>query len=205
MLNFKTWMRRSPWLTLVCLAGLGLWAPVEAQDSDRFDTDLSIPNYNCTKANAGANSPVICRSRVGGPTRIFRPTQDINGETLYRESNRSGIFLPRPLVTVQPLPTPVIERPFFPSTSASITLYDDINFGGASFGASGPVPSFAIFGFDNRISSFVISEGTWQLCEGPGYTGRCRVVGPGRYSRTENAGLSNDQISSVRPWQSWTN
>jgi uncharacterized protein YcfJ len=53
-------------------------------------------------------------------------------------------------------------------------------------------------GFDDRASSAVVQGGDWQVCEDPGFRGRCTVLHPGEYRTLREVGLNND-ISSIRP------
>jgi hypothetical protein len=50
-------------------------------------------------------------------------------------------------------------------------------------------------GFNDRASSIVIREGSWQFCEHADFRGQCVVLGPGEYPVLDR--LSN-RISSVR-------
>lgn len=53
--------------------------------------------------------------------------------------------------------------------------------------------------WDDNISSFVALHGQWQFYRDRGYSGEVgRVVGPGVYSRMDEAGLPNDAVSSIR-------
>lgn len=47
----------------------------------------------------------------------------------------------------------------------------------------------------DSASSMVVYEGVWELCSGPGFTGRCRVYEPGRYA---HLGGLDDRVSSLR-------
>ena len=49
--------------------------------------------------------------------------------------------------------------------------------------------------FSDRASSVVIHDGTWQLCSQPGYEGRCRTFGPGRYA---SLGPLDNQVASAK-------
>jgi hypothetical protein len=51
------------------------------------------------------------------------------------------------------------------------------------------------FGLDERVSSMIVHEGTWEICSEAGYDGRCRTYGPGRYP---TLGRMSNQIGSVR-------
>lgn len=48
---------------------------------------------------------------------------------------------------------------------------------------------------EERVSSIVVHDGTWQLCTRPAFEGRCRTFEPGRYGTL--AGL-DDRIASAK-------
>jgi len=75
----------------------------------------------------------------------------------------------------------------------AIDLYGGPDFRGRSVRIDSNTPDLARF--EDRASSLVVHEGTWQLCTRPGYEGRCETFGPGRYPQI--AGL-DDRVSSVR-------
>jgi hypothetical protein len=82
--------------------------------------------------------------------------------------------------------------------SAEVTFYGQPDFRGRSFTVEGPVPDFMYYGFNNRASSASIRRGTYLVCDGPDYRGRCVTLGPGDYRTLAAMGLNN-RVSSVRP------
>ena len=64
----------------------------------------------------------------------------------------------------------------------SIDLYGQPGFRGRTMQLDRDAPTLEGSGFDDRASSLVVTEGTWQLCSDPGYAGTCRIYGPGRYA-----------------------
>jgi len=64
----------------------------------------------------------------------------------------------------------------------SIELYGQPGFGGRTLMLDRDTPTLENTGFDDRASSIVVREGTWQLCADPGYSGSCRIYAPGRYA-----------------------
>jgi hypothetical protein len=84
------------------------------------------------------------------------------------------------------------------SSGGQITLYDQKDFRGRSVAAYAPIGNFEGSGLDNRASSVAISGGSWEVCDGPGFSGRCAVLRPGRYASLNEIGLNN-RISSARP------
>ena len=81
--------------------------------------------------------------------------------------------------------------------AAQVTFYEHPKFQGQSFTTEQSVGNLERYGFNNRASSAVVRGETWQVCDGPGYSGRCAVLRPGDYASLSAMGL-NDSISSVR-------
>lgn len=81
--------------------------------------------------------------------------------------------------------------------SAGVTFYDRDGFRGPSFSTQQALVDFGRQGFDDRASSIVVTDGPWEVCEDPRFTGRCTVLRPGRYTSLVAMGLDN-RISSVR-------
>ena len=82
--------------------------------------------------------------------------------------------------------------------AAQVTFYEHPGFRGQTFTADRPIGNLSRAGFANMASSAVVAGDQWQVCDGPGFTGRCVVLQPGRYESLGAMGL-NDAISSVRP------
>lgn len=77
----------------------------------------------------------------------------------------------------------------------AIELFAGPRFEGQRVRVDGDFRSLEQAGFNDRASSVVIREGSWQFCEHADYRGQCVVLGPGEYPILER--LSN-RISSVR-------
>ncbi len=82
--------------------------------------------------------------------------------------------------------------------SAEVTFYAGEGFHGPSFTADRPVGNFERQGFNDRASSAVVRDGSWEVCEDARFEGRCMVLRPGDYPNLASMGLGNS-ISSVRP------
>ena len=82
--------------------------------------------------------------------------------------------------------------------SGDITLYGREGFAGRSFATRQPVRNLERFDFNDRASSAIVQGGRFEVCEGPGFEGRCMVLRPGQYPSLAAMGM-NDAISSVRP------
>ena len=85
-----------------------------------------------------------------------------------------------------------------PPSGGGITFHERRDFHGRSFSANGPVHDFDRSGLNNRASSVVVESGTWEVCDGPGFSGRCVVLRRGQYPSLNEMGLNN-RISSARP------
>ena len=80
--------------------------------------------------------------------------------------------------------------------AAQVTLYDDSRFRGQSVTVDRPTGSLERQGFNNRASSAVVRGEPWEVCDGPGFSGRCTVLNPGRHESLRDM---NDGITSLRP------
>jgi Beta/Gamma crystallin len=85
---------------------------------------------------------------------------------------------------------------------AEIILFEHINFHGAHkhlYGSESNLAAGDDSFFNDKLSSFVITSGTWQFFRDINFTGPASIVlGIGRYNWVENFGIPNDSISSVR-------
>jgi len=87
---------------------------------------------------------------------------------------------------------------FATQAAAQVTFYERDDFRGRSITIDRPVGNMDRQGFDDKASSAVVQRGDWQVCEDPGFRGRCAVLHPGEYRTLREVGLNND-VSSVRP------
>jgi beta/gamma crystallin len=79
----------------------------------------------------------------------------------------------------------------------SITVYDDVNFRGATMTFRRDVPDLRDVQFNDRISSLQVVPGeSWEVCEDANYRGRCIVVSGSE--RDLRALRLNDVITSIR-------
>lgn len=81
---------------------------------------------------------------------------------------------------------------------AQVTFYEHDGFAGQALSTDRAIDNFASRGFNDRVSSLVVSRGSWELCEDAGYGGRCVVLRAGSYSSLHSLGF-NDRVSSARP------
>lgn len=78
-----------------------------------------------------------------------------------------------------------------------ITLFQNENFSGPNYVASGSVDNLGNTGFNDRASSVRIRSGSWQLCADAYYRGQCITLQPGNYASLGAMGL-NKSVSSLR-------
>jgi len=76
-----------------------------------------------------------------------------------------------------------------------IVLFSKSGFGGAKLGLRDAVRTLDQYDFNDQVSSVVVNEGRWELCEHADYGGQCIVLEPGRYEYLDNM---NNRISSLR-------
>jgi len=86
---------------------------------------------------------------------------------------------------------------FATQAAAQVTFYEHYAFEGRSFDTDRPIGNLERSGFNGPASSVVIGGGQWEMCEGPGFSGRCVLVSPGRYPSYGIIGL-NGRIASAR-------
>ncbi|UEM22759.1 beta/gamma crystallin family protein [Skermanella mucosa] len=80
-----------------------------------------------------------------------------------------------------------------------ITVYQDFNMQGKSLSITDACPDLRPTGLNDQISSFVVVSGTWTFYQDINYQTRVgRTYGPGVYPNVAQAGLPNDQISSLK-------
>ncbi len=88
------------------------------------------------------------------------------------------------------------------ASAAELTLFENDNFNGQRVVADDAIQNLASSGFNDRASSAIIREGTWQLCDDAYFRGRCVTLNPGRYPSLGQMGL-NDRVSSAREIGNW--
>ena len=86
---------------------------------------------------------------------------------------------------------------FARSAWADIVIFEHADFRGQSVRVGGVIPNLQAYGFNDRVSSIRVFEGTWELCEHANFQGRCVVIDRDVYDLTRIH--FNDQISSIRP------
>lgn len=85
-----------------------------------------------------------------------------------------------------------------PLPPASLVLYGQPGYRGASVALRGPAPSLAPWSFGDKAKSLQLrGVGRWQVCTLINYRGRCEIVGDSVYDL--GSLRLNSQISSARP------
>lgn len=80
---------------------------------------------------------------------------------------------------------------------AQITFYEDKDFHGRAFTTKGKEADLRREGFNDRASSVIVDRDLWEVCEDPGYKGRCVLLREGSYDSLKRMGINNE-ISSAR-------
>jgi hypothetical protein len=161
-----------------------------------FGANGPIPSFPAEAFNDRASSVVVsggswevCDSpHFSGRCAVLRPGQ-------YPSLNEIG--LNNAISSARPVGD---ARPHPQQGGGQVTLYEHANLRGQSITLDRARRNFERFGFNNSASSAVVIGEPWELCEGPGFSGRCVVLRPGRYNSLGSTGL-NDNVSSARPAQ----
>jgi hypothetical protein len=88
------------------------------------------------------------------------------------------------------------------SGGADLELYEDANFGGQRRDINVGQVSYLGF-FNDKTSSIKINSGTWEFYNDADFNKNLpglpiTRLGPGEYSGVSEAGIKNDELSSVR-------
>jgi uncharacterized protein YcfJ len=83
------------------------------------------------------------------------------------------------------------------TAGAQVTFYEGEGFRGRAFTTNRQVNNFQRAGFNDRASSVIVDRGLWEVCEDPGFQGRCVMLRTGNYDSLRRMGL-NDRVSSMR-------
>ena len=164
--------------------------------------DRELGNFDRAGFNDRANSVAVkqgawevCEhARFAGRCVVLRPG---NYESLRPMGMAARISSVRPVDPnrryANEVPVPVAAIP-----AGQITFYENEGLRGRTFVADKEIGNFDRFGFNDRAASIVVNKGTWEVCEGMRFTGRCVVLRPGNYASLTGMDL-NARISSVRP------
>jgi hypothetical protein len=86
------------------------------------------------------------------------------------------------------------------SKMAKIQLYKDSNFGGRMIEVEGDIGNLKDYGFTDEVSSCKVMDGTWLLYKDQDFQGAYAILDKGEYGSPSSMGLSNDSLSSLRPF-----
>ena len=121
----------------------------------------------------------------------FRGDCVVVGPGRYRNLRDAGVS--RSLSSIRPASGDVVAAPA--RATSDIELFGNANFEGVAFGSTRDVSNLGPTNYNDKVSSVIVHAGRWELCSDGEYSGRCIVVGPGRYA---SLGGMNNQISSLR-------
>ena len=82
-----------------------------------------------------------------------------------------------------------------------LVLFQDSAQRGQAIEISHDVADLSQYRFNDRASSFLITGGTWQVCEHANFRGRCEVLQAGAGDLKPIR--MNDNISSIRAYRGW--
>lgn len=124
-----------------------------------------------------------------------------DGVTLFNDENYLGTRKSFELGTYERFSQLPIGNDGLSSVSIAdgliVTLYEHGQKEGASIVLTADTPKLSTYGFDNRVSSMVVSVQGAVVYEHGDYKGRMQILRPGSYNMADLA-LDNDSISSVR-------
>lgn len=205
---------------LLAIAGLAMAGHAAAQVTfyeredyrgQAFTAESTVENFERQGFHDRASSVVVqghrwerwevCEDRwFGGRCVVLRPGQysslaamglndRISSVRALERDARDGDRSDAPV----PMPQPARRG----AGASQIDLYADEGFQGRTFTTDKAVADFRRIGFNDRVSSVVVSGERWEVCQDAGFDGRCMVLVPGQYPSLFAMGF-NDRISSVR-------
>jgi hypothetical protein len=78
----------------------------------------------------------------------------------------------------------------------ALVLFDQQGLRGQRLAFDGNVRNMKRHEFNDRASSLLVREGTWQVCNAADFSGYCETLRPGAYTRLDQR--LSDRVSSVR-------
>ena len=201
--------------TALAVAGLAISAQAAAQvtfyesegfEGQSFTTKKPIGNFERYGFNDRALSVVVVSDRwevcdeagFSGQCVVLRPGRYSSLEELGLSGPISSVRLVNRnarIANSRYAPARVAAPAF--DAPVSVTFYEGERFQGRSFNTTEQIANFERQGFNNRSSSVVIIRDQWEICEDARFSGRCVVLGPGRYPSLAAMGF-NDGVTSVR-------
>ena len=184
------------------VVGLAVATALTGATATAWAQSVQTPNgsyrTSCSDVNAyrGSNGGKVlnarCRMANGGWFQsslrfdgCYGDIANINGRLVCKSSPAPGSG-PQPGGNSGPLPP------------ATLTLYGQPGYRGASLVLRGPAPSLSPWSFGDKAKSVQIrGVGRWQVCTLVNYGGRCEIIGDSVYDL--GAWHLSNQISSARP------
>jgi len=83
-----------------------------------------------------------------------------------------------------------------PVAVAQVTFYEGERFDGRSVAVTQQTRNLGRSGFDSGMSSAVVLDERWEVCDAPRLRGRCMVLRQGRYPSPESMGLGGNVVSA---------
>jgi uncharacterized protein YcfJ len=164
-----------------------------------FTTRQAVPNLEFHGFNDRASSIEVtgerwevCQAmRYAGPCMVLRPG---------RYPSLAAMGLNNKLSSVRAIDRNafVADNRYAPAvTDAHITFYDQEGFQGRSLTAR---PQDQIVNLEAqagrfRVRSAIVTSELWEVCEDPGFTGRCVILRQGRYTSPATMGLRTEAAS----------
>ena len=81
--------------------------------------------------------------------------------------------------------------------TTAISLFEHVNYRGRMLTLYDSEPSMPFHEFDNKVSSVIVTGGSWTLYEQTEYTGRSSNVTVGQYPMLQKLRIGQDTVSSV--------
>lgn len=158
-----------------------------------FTTDQQMGNVD---RNGGFGNRAASMKVVGAPWEICEDTR-FNGRCVVL---RPGSYPSIAQVGVSDRVSSLraIDSRNGPAlVTPQVIFYEGENFQGRSMTTQAQLNRLGGTGFNDRASSAEIIGAPWEVCEDPGFNGRCVVLRPGKYPSLVQMGLNN-RVSSVR-------
>ncbi len=83
-----------------------------------------------------------------------------------------------------------------PQATAQVTFFEGERFDGRSLAITRQARNFQLSGFDSGMSSAIVLDERWEVCEAPRMNGNCKVLRQGRYASTASMGLNHNVVSA---------
>ena len=144
----------------------------------------------------GTRWEVCDEDRYGGRCMVLRPgrypsltAMGMNDKIASTRALRANARVVDSRYAPLPAAAPVVA-------AAQATFYADEGFAGRGISTTGTVEHFRRSPLESRASSVVVVGQRFEVCDEPGFEGRCVVLRPGRYPSPASMDLGNRIASS---------